>query len=74
MIDDLAHWHNSPSLAARVDISRVVIFPKCTRYGRWWVLRGEFEFLLRVSAYRELNKFLNHERKRFLLRGRADLM
>lgn len=31
---------------------------KCTRYRRWWELRGEFEFLQRMSAYRELNGFL----------------
>lgn len=38
---------------------------KCTRYRRWWELRGEFEFLLRVSAYRELNGFLTTNESAF---------
>ncbi|KAI0629030.1 hypothetical protein C8Q77DRAFT_1144649 [Trametes polyzona] len=37
---------------------RAHVLLKCKRYRRWWELRGEFEFLQRVSAYRELNGFL----------------
>ena len=27
-------------------------------YRRWWNCQGEFEFLQRVSAYRDMNSFL----------------
>ncbi|KAI0371192.1 hypothetical protein BV20DRAFT_1070394, partial [Pilatotrama ljubarskyi] len=37
---------------------RAHVLLKCKRYRRWWELRGEFEFLQRMSAYCDLNGFL----------------
>ena len=38
---------------------RAHVLLECQRYRRWWHCNGEFEFLQRVSAYREFTEFLN---------------
>ena len=37
---------------------RAHVLLECQRYRRWWHCNGEFEFLQRVSAYRDMNSFL----------------
>ncbi|TFK79482.1 hypothetical protein K466DRAFT_441948, partial [Polyporus arcularius HHB13444] len=38
---------------------RAHVLLKCKRYRRWWNCQSEFEFLQRLSAYRELTTFLS---------------
>ncbi|RDX51207.1 hypothetical protein OH76DRAFT_1347870 [Lentinus brumalis] len=44
---------------------RAHVLLKCQRYRRWWNCRGEFEFLQRVSAYRDLTSFLKANESAF---------
>ena len=37
---------------------RAHVLLECPRYRRWWNCQGEFEFLQRVSAYRDITTFV----------------
>ena len=51
---------------------RAHVLLKCPKYRRWWNCRGEFEFLQRVSAYRDLNTFLTANESAFTFADAPD--
>ena len=54
---------NCPECGVLQDRAHVLL--KCGRYRRWWNCRGEFEFLQRISAYRDLNSFITANESAF---------
>ena len=38
---------------------------KCRKYRRWWNCRGEYEFLQRVSSYRDVTTFIKSNESAF---------
>ena len=44
---------------------RAHVLLKCKRYRRWWRWGNEFNFLERVEAYRDFNRFLKANKSAF---------
>ena len=44
----------------------------CPWYRRWWNCQGEFEFLQRVSAYRDITTFLTANESAFTFADALD--
>ena len=54
---------NCPKCEVLQDREHVLV--KCRRYRRWWNCHGEFEFLQRLSAYRDFNSFISANESAF---------
>ena len=49
----------------RVFQDREHVLLKCRKYRRWWNCRGEYEFLQRVSSYRDVTTFIKSNESAF---------